>query len=102
MEDPVRANTGSKVIPCYYSPDFKRFVILCLSSHAESMSLHEDHSCHKAAALLYSTAHLLLNSSSCCKSVLVLILSRVQDVPGNAYSQILAAVHQSSLFSMFC
>lgn len=65
------------------------------------MYLHEDHSCHKAAALLYDIAHLLLNSSSCHKSVLVLILSRVQDVPGNAYSQILAAVQLSTEVACF-
>lgn len=100
-EDPVRANYCSKVIPCCYSPDSKRFLILCFSSHAESMCLHGDHSCHEAAALLYDTAHLLLNSSSCCKSVLVLILSRVQDVPGNAYSQILTAVQLSNRVACF-
>lgn len=40
--------------------------------------LHGYHNSHKTAAVLYNTTHLLLNCSCCWKSVLVLILSRVQ------------------------
>lgn len=63
--------------------------------------LHEYSNSHETAALLYNTIHLLLNCSCCWKSVLVLILSSVQEVPGNAYSQILAAVQLSTKVACF-
>uniref|UniRef100_A0A8B9CXS2 Anion exchange protein n=1 Tax=Anser brachyrhynchus TaxID=132585 RepID=A0A8B9CXS2_9AVES len=37
--------------------------IPCFPSHIESVPLHEYHNCHKTAALLYNSTHLLLSSS---------------------------------------